>query len=859
MNTLRATIASLAIMLLAPASAEASIYFTGDVTKVAANLYEGPSGVLVNTVGCAQPAAATPAVVRIDANTGAIIGRITFGGGPGCDIAAVYAPYVDAPAGTYAAVLTSFDTGYYADTTVEPYWIVRGAPTCPSASGTPSWVTLAATGPTYLPPGTTPVGTIILSPGASQQSCPLVGIFGKVDLSTITAYTLSVTKAGPGTGTVTSDPLAIDCGLTCSAHFGPDTSVTLTATPSAGSTFAGWSGACSGPGTCSVTMTDAADVTATFLVEAPSTFSLSVSKGGTGTGTVSSSPGGINCGATCSANFSANVPVTLSATADGGSSFAGWSGAGCSGTGQCVVPMSAAANVTATFDVVTPVTFPLTVTRVGTGSGSVTSTPAGIVCGATCSNEFNSGQVVALSALADAGSIFAGWSGACAGTGACNVTMDAARSVTATFANAAPATFTLTVNRAGTGSGSVASATPGINCGTTCSASFSARTVVTLTATAATGSSFSGWSGAGCSGSGTCSVTMDAARTVTATFALQPFALSVTKAGGGAGTVTSSPAGINCGATCTTNFSPGTAVALTATAGAGSFFAGWTGACTGTGACNVTMDAAKSVGAQFKLNTTIPRLANIATRMQVLTGADVLIGGFIIGGSQAKTVVVRARGPSLTAAGVPGALQNPLLQLFSGQTVIAANDDWQQAGNAAALQTSGFAPADPKESAILITLGPGAYTAIVSGVGNTTGVGIVEVFEVDLPQVPLINIATRGQVLTAADVMIGGFIIQGDAPQTVIVRARGPSLTAAGVPGALQDPVLQLFSGQTQIGINDDWQTDANAGQIQSRGFAPSDARESAILVTLPPGAYTAIVTGKNGTTGVGIIEVFAQ
>jgi hypothetical protein len=107
--------------------------------------------------------------------------------------------------------------------------------------------------------------------------------------------------------------------------------------------------------------------------------------------------------------------------------------------------------------------------------------------------------------------------------------------------------------------------------------------------------------------------------------------------------------------------------------------------------------------------------------------------------------------------------------------------------------------------------------------------------------------------------MIGGFIIQGDAPQTVIVRARGPSLTAAGVPGALQDPVLQLFSGQTQIGINDDWQTDASAGQIQSRGFAPSDARESAILVTLPPGAYTAIVTGKNGTTGVGIIEVFAQ
>ena len=345
---------------------------------------------------------------------------------------------------------------------------------------------------------------------------------------------------------------------------------------------------------------------------------------------------------------------------------------------------------------------------------------------------------------------------------------------------------------------------------------------------------------------------------VTQVITIQPgFVLTVSKSG--AGTVISSPAGIDCGATCSSSFNAAASVALTASASAGSFFAGWGGACSGIGACNVTMDATKSVTATFKLNTTIPRLANIATRMQVLTGADVLIGGFIIGGSQAKTVVVRARGPSLTAAGVPGALQNPLLQLFSGQTQIGVNDDWQQATNAGTVLSSGFAPADARESAILTTLGPGAYTAIVSGAGGTTGVGIVEVFEVDLPEVPLINIATRGQVLTGADVMIGGFIIQGDSPQTVIVRARGPSLTALGVPGALQNPLLQLFSGQTQIAVNDDWQTDTNAVQIQTRGFAPSDARESAILVTLSPGAYTAIVTGAGSTTGVGIIEVFAQ
>jgi hypothetical protein len=158
-----------------------------------------------------------------------------------------------------------------------------------------------------------------------------------------------------------------------------------------------------------------------------------------------------------------------------------------------------------------------------------------------------------------------------------------------------------------------------------------------------------------------------------------------------------------------------------------------------------------------------------------------------------------------------------------------------------------------------VTLNPGAYTAIVTGANLGTGVAIIEVFEVDRPEVPLLNIATRGKVLTGGDVMIGGFIIQGDAPQTVVVRARGPSLTAAGVPGALQDTVLQLFSGPNVIAANDDWQASPDAVTIQTAGFAPSDTRESVIRITLNPGAYTAIVTGAGGTTGVGIIEVFAQ
>jgi hypothetical protein len=136
-------------------------------------------------------------------------------------------------------------------------------------------------------------------------------------------------------------------------------------------------------------------------------------------------------------------------------------------------------------------------------------------------------------------------------------------------------------------------------------------------------------------------------------------------------------------------------------------------------------------------------------------------------------------------------------------------------------------------------------------------VGIIEVFEVNLPEVPLINIATRGQVLTGNDVMIAGFIIQGSQPQTVVVRARGPSLAAAGVVGPLANPRLQLFSGQTEIGNNDNWQSAANAATLQAMGFAPADSLESAILVTLNPGAYTAIVTGVGGTTGVAIVEVF--
>ena len=145
--------------------------------------------------------------------------------------------------------------------------------------------------------------------------------------------------------------------------------------------------------------------------------------------------------------------------------------------------------------------------------------------------------------------------------------------------------------------------------------------------------------------------------------------------------------------------------------------------------------------------------------------------------------------------------------------------------------------------------------------GGGTGVGIVEVFEVDHPEVPLINISTRGQVLTGNDVMIGGFIIQGSAPQTVVIRARGPSLIPFGITNALANPTLQLVrsSDQATLAVNDNWESASNAADILASGFAPSNALEATILITLPPGAYTAIVAGALGGTGVAIIEVFAQ
>jgi phospholipase C len=330
---------------------------------------------------------------------------------------------------------------------------------------------------------------------------------------------LAVTLTGTGTGSVSSNPSGINCGQTCSATFDPGTVVTLTATAAAGSSFVGWAGGCSGTDTaCTVTLSASKQVTATFdNAQAPPV--LNVRFAGTGTGTVTSNPAGISCNPTCSASFSVGTQVTLTETPATNSSFAGWSGGGCSGSSAtCTVTLSASEQVTATFNTSQAA---LSVSLTGTGAGTVSSSPLGISCPTTCSANFSVGTQVNLTATPATNSSFTGWSGACTGTAStCSVTLSASEQVTATFTTT-QAEPVLSVSLAGTGTGAVSSSPAGISCPTTCSASFSAGTQVTLTETVGTGSAFAGWSGVGCSGtSATCVLTLTASEQVTATFNL---------------------------------------------------------------------------------------------------------------------------------------------------------------------------------------------------------------------------------------------------------------------------------------------------------------------------------------------------
>jgi Divergent InlB B-repeat domain len=425
--------------------------------------------------------------------------------------------------------------------------------------------------------------------------------------------TLTLTKKGAGAGTVTSSPAGIECGATCSASFVKGSTVTLTGVPTGKTLAPSWSGCDNfdAEGKCVVTMSAARSVTVTFDLPA---YQLTVKKVGAGAGTVSSSPTGISCGATCSAPFVEGSTVTLTGVPDANSTPVQWTGCTSVKEGKCLVTMNAARAVTATFDSLQQ----LTLTKVGTGTGKVTSSPAGIECGSSCSAGFVKGQIVTLTGTPGLHTKAVKWSGCDSvnAEGKCLVTMSAARTVIATFdLERQWLEYLVTVQRKGTGKGTVTSVPGGISCGADCSETYLYNTQLTLTAIPAEGSVFKEWSGGGCLGqSGPCTTTVNATRLIRAIFvAVGTRTLSVAKAGTGGGTVVGKAAGIDCGSICSVELDASTRVTLRATPAAGSTFSGWSGeGCIGTAACKVLMNEARNVTASFaKLPGPAPRTGTL--------------------------------------------------------------------------------------------------------------------------------------------------------------------------------------------------------------------------------------------------------
>lgn len=276
-----------------------------------------------------------------------------------------------------------------------------------------------------------------------------------------------------------------------------------------------------------------------------------------------------------------------------------------------------------------------------------------------------------------------------------------------------------------------------------------------------------------------------------------------------------------------------------------------------------SVGGASNNGTVYRLNMAPPRdLLNISTRLQVLTGDKVLIGGFIVTGTDPKKVIVRGIGPSLNNVGAT--LQDPVLELHQGNTTVATNDDWKE--HQTQVEATNIAPTNNLESAIVATLTPGAYTAVLSGKNNGTGIGVVEVYDLDpAANSKLANISTRGFVDTGSNVMIGGLIVSGGAgggTARVIVRAIGPSLANVGVPDALPDPNLELHdSNGATVAMNDNWKLrpdgSSQQGEIEATTVIPANELEAALVQSLAPGSYTVIVSGTNNTTGVAVVEAY--
>lgn len=308
------------------------------------------------------------------------------------------------------------------------------------------------------------------------------------------------------------------------------------------------------------------------------------------------------------------------------------------------------------------------------------------------------------------------------------------------------------------------------------------------------------------------------------------------------------PASGNFTASLQFNFSPTGAAVLSATAG--------------------TLDL-QIQQVDFMLGTTVATLEppsqpeNVSTRGNVGTGNEVLIGGFIITGTDDKQVVLRAIGPSIPSSQVTNSLADPVLELHdSTGAIVATNDNWKDlsAADQTVLTDNNLAPKNDLESALVKTLAPGQYTAIVRGADDSTGVALVEAYDLDNGSTnsKLANISTRSNVTTGDGVMIGGFIVGGGGLSTTIIRGLGPSLADQGVSGFLADPVLELHDADGNvIDSNDNWMDNPNMQQISDANLAPTDPKEAALYEILPAGMYTAVLSSVDSTSGIALVEVY--
>ena len=270
-------------------------------------------------------------------------------------------------------------------------------------------------------------------------------------------------------------------------------------------------------------------------------------------------------------------------------------------------------------------------------------------------------------------------------------------------------------------------------------------------------------------------------------------------------------------------------------------------------------------GPPYRTSVNAPVLRNLSTRALIGTGQNVLIGGFIIQGSQPATIILRGIGYSLRAAGIANPIPDPTLTVYNGsQQVVATNDDWFTSANAQTIASYHLDPPNSIESALYLTLNPGPYSVVMQSFSDatqpaTTGVGLIELYDLHLSTSRAGNISSRAQVLTGQNVLIAGFIVGGTQSKQVVVRAIGPSLATSGIAQPLADPTLELRNANgTLIQSNNNWQQqNPNAQTISNRGLAPTEPRESALLANVTPSNYTAIVRGVANDTGTALVEVY--